>query len=124
MAPLGSHHHAMRFSRCRFVISVFSLAWRLAWLSFNVTSQGLLRRLKRPLRLSMPKRMPTALTRAPEALSVHPSAYDQDPLDDYDPSEPGDPWSDYLNQPEVIHACRHHLRRCLSLNPARHDHKP
>lgn len=45
-----------------------------------------------------------------------------DPLDDFDPSQPGDPWSEYLDVPEVIHFSRQHLARCLLLDPSRHEH--
>ena len=50
-----------------------------------------------------------------------PAASDE-PLDDWNPSEPGDPWSEYLDVPEVIHFSRQHLARCLLLDPSRHDH--
>lgn len=116
----------MQCQHFRFVLSVFSLAWRLAWLSFSTAAQAPTSRLKRPQPLSMPRRTPQAPTRAPERVSepiaAHPSVYADDCLDDYDPSEPGDPWSDYLDDPVVIEACIPHLHRCLRLDPAQHDH--
>lgn len=118
----------MQCQHFRFVLSVFSLALRLAWLSFSTAALVPISRFKRSQPLSMLRRIPRALTRAPERLSgpiaAHPSVYADDYLDDYDPSEPGDLWSDYLNQPEVIQACRPHLSRCFDLTSAQHDHRP
>jgi len=42
-------------------------------------------------------------------------------LDDRDPSEPGDPWSEYLDHPHVIEACIPHLQRCYDLDPTKHS---
>jgi hypothetical protein len=86
-----------------------------------------LRAFKRLLALSLRKHTQQGSkrpSRAPQSpLSVipaHPSAY-ADTEDDFDPSEPGDPWSEYLDEPYVIDACRTHLSRCHDLDPASHD---
>jgi hypothetical protein len=79
--------------------------------------------------LALRRRTPQASTRAPERLYVpighipaHPSAHAVEILDDHDPSEPGDPWAEYLADPAVIAHGRQHLERCLKLDPSRHDH--
>jgi hypothetical protein len=112
--------------------SVLRLASR--WASLPVLTALLtlllaLKALKRFLALFLRKHTPQGSKRASSALQsplsavpVHPSAYAGDPLDDYDPSQPGDPWSEYLDQPFVIDACRTHLSRCHDLDPASHDH--
>ena len=81
--------------------------------------------------LSLRKHTPAASTRAPEPLSapsdIHPSAYALEPLDDvlddFDPTQPGDIWTDFLNNPDVIAQGRIHLARCFHLDPARYDHR-
>jgi hypothetical protein len=87
-----------------------------------------LKALKRFLALFLRKHTQQGSKRGCEApqsplsvIPVHPSAYADDPLDDYDPSEPGDPWSEYLDQPFVVDACRTHLSRCHDLDPAQND---
>jgi len=57
--------------------------------------------------------------RTPVQPSTGPS---DDVADDWDPSEPGDPWSAYLADDHIIEACRHHLARCFQRDPGRHDH--
>ena len=88
-----------------------------------------LKALKRFLALFLRRHTPQGSkrpSRAPQApltaIPVHPCAFADDPLDDYDPSQPGDPWSEYLDQPFVIDACRTHLANCHDLDPAQHDH--
>lgn len=67
---------------------------------------------KRP---SSPRRGPLS------AIPVHPSAY-AGTEDDFDPTDSDDPWSQYLDEPYVIDACRTHLANCHDLDPAHHDH--
>ena len=71
---------------------------------------------------NLPIATQTVCSQAPSSLSRSLHPFDE-PLDDWDPSDPGDPWSIYLAQPEVIHFCRLHLDFCLLLDPSRHDHK-
>ena len=58
-------------------------------------------------------------TRSPSMPRTGPS---DDVADDWDPSEPGDPWSAYLADEHIIEACRHHLNRCYKRDPSKHDH--
>jgi len=55
-------------------------------------------------------------------MPMDPSQAPDGPLDDFDPTQPGDIWSDYLDIPEVIENGRFHLEHCLTLDPSRYDH--
>jgi len=118
--------------KCASNFSGLRLASRLAslpLLTAFITLLLVLRASRRFLGLSLRKhaqqdsKPPSRAQEVPfSAISTHPSVYAQDILDDFDPSEPGDPWSEYLDQPFVIDACRDHLSRCHDLDPAKHDH--
>jgi len=60
----------------------------------------------------------------PPPTPMAPSQDPDDTLDDFDPTHPGDIWSDYLDIPEVIENGRFHLARCFALDPSRYDSRP
>ena len=111
--------------------SVFSSAWLLLLLPL-IWALIACNRLRQALQTHTATQ--TASRRGPRYLPLSPYPLDaqgplqplqgasDEPLGDWDPSEPGDPWSDYLDLEEVIYFSRQHLARCFLLDPARHEH--
>ena len=111
--------------------SASSSAWVWAFLPF-IWALLALSSLKRLLRRPTPTHQGSTRRRNALLVSnyliairtpVQPSTGPSDDVaDDWDPSEPGDPWSAYLADDHIIEACRHHLARCFQRDPGRHDH--
>ena len=113
-----------------FIASLMALAMFLYFLDLLLSP---LRALSRCLKITANQRTDPLTTSATTATAIHPahqptaSASDLDALyqhtpDDFDPLS--DEWSDWLDEPHVVEACRPHLSRCFDLTSASHDHRP
>jgi uncharacterized SAM-binding protein YcdF (DUF218 family) len=93
----------------RWLLLPFTLAVLATLIALRVTLKA----------LSLRKRTPAASTRAPERpLAVMTPGDREEALDDAYTAF----WLEALSGPYAQASCIQHLNRCLTLDPARHDH--